>query len=82
MPATLFWLVLGFVALVVRRPYRASYFVTLLLAGLSVDALHAVSMPQVIEQYGLPSAPLILVFALGALLARRPTRERAYIAAG
>jgi len=70
MPASLFWLLVGVVALVLRRPAHAGFFVALLLAGLSIDLLHAISMPR-LEEYGLPSAPLILVFALGALLARR-----------
>jgi hypothetical protein len=78
LPTALFWLVVGVVALALRRPAYSGFFVTLLLAGLSVDILHAISMPE-LEEYGLPSVPLIVVFALGALFARkrRPTETDA-----
>ncbi len=69
-PSSLLLLVVGLVALVIRRPARGSYLLTVVVAGLSVDALHAVSMPR-FHEYALPCAPLFVLFGVGALLGTR-----------
>ena len=66
-PSSLFFLTIGAVALVIRRPRYGSYLVTVALAGLAVDAVHAVSMPRYLE-YALPCAPLFVLFGVGAVL--------------
>ena len=75
-PSSLFFLALGVVALAIRRPKRSAFLVTLVVAGLAVDGVHATSMPRVLE-YALPCAPLFVLFGVGALLGTRASaRER------
>jgi hypothetical protein len=69
-PSSLFFLSVGLVALVIRRPARSSYLVTVAVAGLAVDAVHAASMPRYLE-YSLPCAPLFVLFGVGAILGTR-----------
>ena len=61
---------IGTLALAIRRPGRSSYLVAVVLAGLAVDTLHAVSMPRYLE-YALPCAPLFVLFGVGAVLGSR-----------
>jgi hypothetical protein len=75
-PRPLTLLVVGLVALVVRRPARSSYLVCVALCGLAIVAIHALSMPAFLE-YSLPASPLFVLFAAGALLGRRPGRPAA-----
>jgi len=72
-PSSLFFLVIGTLALAIRRPRYGSYLVAVALAGLAVDTLHAVSMPRYLE-YALPCAPLFILFGVGAVLGTRSRR--------
>lgn len=73
-PRPLTLLVVGFVALALRRPERSSYLVSVALCGLAIVAIHALSMPAFLE-YSLPASPLFVLFVAGAVLGRRPERR-------
>jgi len=64
------WLVLGLIALVVRRPAGALALAVPALAGLLVDLVSALGLPSVPE-YSVPSAPAFVLLAAGALFGAR-----------
>jgi hypothetical protein len=69
-PRSIVWIAVGLLALVVRRPPRASLLVTLALAALFVIALNALGL-FADPRFALPVAPAFVLFGAGALLGRR-----------
>ena len=76
-PPPVLWLVLGLVALVIRRPRHALAFSVPAVAGLLVIVLNALGLPAE-THYSVPVAPAFVLLAGGALFAPR----RAYARAG
>jgi hypothetical protein len=66
-PPPIFWLLLGLVALPIRRPRGAKTLTTLALAGLTVIVFNALGQTAV-PRYMLPVAPAFILLAAAALL--------------
>jgi hypothetical protein len=66
------WLVLGAIALAIRRPADALALSTPTIAALAIIFLSALGLPAV-PHYSVPVAPAFVLLAAGALLGRRRT---------
>jgi dolichyl-phosphate-mannose-protein mannosyltransferase len=64
------WLVLGTIALVIRRPRGSLALVVPAVAGLLIDLVSALGLP-VVPEYSVPSAPAFVLLAAGALFGAR-----------
>lgn len=72
-PRPLHWLLLGLVALAVRRPRRWRLLVALPLAAMLVVVLNALGLFADLH-FVLPVAPAFVLFGIAALLGHRPAR--------
>lgn len=66
------WLVLGAIALAIRRPADALALSTPTIAALAIIFLSALGLPAV-PHYSVPVAPAFVLLAAGALFGRRRT---------
>jgi hypothetical protein len=69
-PRLIFWIALGLIALVVRRPHGAPALVAIALAALAVIVLNALGL-FADPRFALPVAPAFVLFGSWALLGRR-----------
>jgi hypothetical protein len=69
-PRSIIWLAIGIVALLARRPRRASVLITVALAALFVILFNALGL-FADPRFALPVAPAFVLLAAGALLGRR-----------
>ena len=74
-PRPVLWILLGLVAIAVRRPAGTRTLVALSLAALLVIALNALGQPAD-AHFALPVLPAFVLFGCGGLLARRQTTGR------
>ena len=74
-PPPVLWLLIGIVALAVRRPGRTLALSTPAVAGLLLIALSAFGLPAV-PQYAVPVAPAFALLMAGALFGARSFRGR------
>jgi hypothetical protein len=70
------WLVVGIVAVALRRPRGTLALAVPALAGLVVDLVNALGLPAVPE-YSVPSAPAFVLLAAGGLFAARGAQAAA-----
>jgi hypothetical protein len=80
-PRPALWLLLGLVALVLRRPRNWRILVGLAAAALLVPLFTALGLPTDLH-YVLPVAPAFVLFGLGALLGTRPEAPADGLGAG
>jgi hypothetical protein len=73
-PRLIFWIALGLIALVLRRPQGARTLVALALAGLIVIAFNALGL-FADPRFALPVAPAFILLGAGALLGNRPAAD-------
>ena len=74
-PPPALWLLIGIVALAVRRPGRKLALSTPAVAGLLLIGLSALGLPAV-PHYAVPVAPAFALFVSGALFGARASRVR------